>query len=77
MNLSLVDPFILAQDCPEVITGRLREHATHRARSHRDSPYAGSGHSTSIRFSHRGDLLASGRVCALLTCACAVRLTIP
>jgi COMPASS component SWD1 len=24
MNLSLVDPFILAQDCPEVITGRLR-----------------------------------------------------
>ncbi|KAF3037909.1 chromatin binding protein [Didymella heteroderae] len=44
MNLSLVDPFVLAQDCPEVITGRLR-----------------SGHSTSIRFSHRGDLLASGR----------------
>jgi COMPASS component SWD1 len=29
MNLSLVDPFILAQDCPEVITGRLREHAHH------------------------------------------------
>jgi hypothetical protein len=26
MNLSLVDPFVLAQDCPEVITGRLREH---------------------------------------------------
>lgn len=25
MNLSLVDPFVLAQDCPEVITGRLRE----------------------------------------------------
>jgi hypothetical protein len=24
MNLSLVDPFVLAQDCPEVITGRLR-----------------------------------------------------
>ncbi|KAK1908105.1 hypothetical protein P3342_013425 [Pyrenophora teres f. teres] len=44
MNLSLVDPFVLAQDCPDVITGRLR-----------------SGHSTSIRFSHRGDLLASGR----------------
>ncbi|KAF2637424.1 WD40 repeat-like protein [Massarina eburnea CBS 473.64] len=44
MNLSLIDPFVLAQDCPEVITGRLR-----------------SGHSTSIRFSHRGDLLASGR----------------
>ncbi|KAF2182520.1 WD40 repeat-like protein [Zopfia rhizophila CBS 207.26] len=44
MNLSLVDPFVLAQDCPEVLAGRLR-----------------SGHSTSIRFSHRGDLLASGR----------------
>ncbi|KAF2868776.1 WD40-repeat-containing domain protein [Massariosphaeria phaeospora] len=44
MNLSLIDPFVLAQDCPEAITGRLR-----------------SGHSTSIRFSHRGDLLASGR----------------
>lgn len=27
MNLSLVDPFVLAQDCPEVITGRLRESA--------------------------------------------------
>jgi hypothetical protein len=25
MNLSLVDPFVLAQDCPDVITGRLRE----------------------------------------------------
>lgn len=24
MNLSLVDPFVLAQDCPDVITGRLR-----------------------------------------------------
>ncbi|KAF2812999.1 WD40 repeat-like protein [Mytilinidion resinicola] len=45
MNLSLVDPFVLAQDCPEALTGRLR-----------------SGHSTSIRFSHRGDLLASGRL---------------
>ncbi|KAH7086342.1 WD40-repeat-containing domain protein [Paraphoma chrysanthemicola] len=44
MNFALCDPFILAQDCPDVITGRLR-----------------SGHATSIRFSHRGDLLASGR----------------
>ena len=24
MNLSLVDPFVLAQDCPEALTGRLR-----------------------------------------------------
>ncbi|KAF2435583.1 Set1 complex component swd1 [Tothia fuscella] len=45
MNLSLVDPFVLAQDCPEANTGSLR-----------------SGHSTCIRFSHRGDLLASGRL---------------
>jgi hypothetical protein len=29
MNLSLVDPFVLAQDCPEVIAGRLREHFPH------------------------------------------------
>ena len=28
MNLSLVDPFVLAQDCPDVITGRLRECAS-------------------------------------------------
>ncbi|KAJ9648234.1 chromatin binding protein [Coniosporium tulheliwenetii] len=44
MNLSLVDPFILAQDCPETLTGKLR-----------------SGSSSQIRFSYRGDLLASGR----------------
>jgi len=45
MNLSLVDPFVLAQDCPEALTGSLR-----------------NGHSTCIRFSHRGDYLASGRL---------------
>ncbi|KAF2401843.1 WD40 repeat-like protein [Trichodelitschia bisporula] len=44
MNASLIDPALLAQDCPEALTGSLR-----------------SGHSTCIRFSHRGDLLASGR----------------
>jgi hypothetical protein len=31
MNLSLVDPFVLAQDCPDVITGRLRECAAFAA----------------------------------------------
>lgn len=31
MNLSLVDPFVLAQDCPDVITGRLRECAVSAA----------------------------------------------
>ncbi|KAF2758671.1 WD40 repeat-like protein [Pseudovirgaria hyperparasitica] len=44
MNLALVDPFVLAQDCPEAMTGKLR-----------------SGHSSCIRFNHRGDYLASGR----------------
>ncbi|KAI9876167.1 MAG: chromatin binding protein [Pleopsidium flavum] len=45
MNLSLVDPFVLAQDYPDCLTGKLR-----------------SGHATCIRFNHRGDFLASGRV---------------
>jgi len=35
MNLSLVDPFVLAQDCPEVITGRLSaSYASPTARLH-------------------------------------------
>jgi len=45
MNLSLVDPFVLAQDLPEALETSFR-----------------SGHSTCIRFNHRGDLLASGRL---------------
>ena len=45
MNLSLLDPFVLAQDCPEALTERLH-----------------SGHSTSLRFNRKGDLLASGRL---------------
>ncbi|MCJ1339300.1 chromatin binding protein [Bachmanniomyces sp. S44760] len=45
MNLSLIDPFVLAQDYPDSLTGRLR-----------------SGHATCIRFSRKGDFLASGRV---------------
>jgi COMPASS component SWD1 len=45
MNLSLLDPFVLAQDLPDALEGSLR-----------------SGHSTAVRFSHRGDLLASGRL---------------
>lgn len=44
MNLSLVDPFILAQDIPEALTARLRS----------------SGTAVCIRFSRQGDLLASG-----------------
>ncbi|PSK51837.1 hypothetical protein B9Z65_3104 [Elsinoe australis] len=44
MNLSLVDPFILAQDIPETLIARLRS----------------SGSAVHIRFNRQGDLLASG-----------------
>ena len=44
MNLPLSDPVLLAQDIPEILTARLRS----------------SGQAVCIRFSHRGDLLASG-----------------
>jgi endogenous inhibitor of DNA gyrase (YacG/DUF329 family) len=29
MNLSLVDPFVLAQDCPEALTSTIRKPNTH------------------------------------------------
>ena len=44
MNLPLTDPALLAQDIPESLSARLRS----------------SGQAVCIRFSHRGDLLASG-----------------
>ncbi|CAK4032526.1 COMPASS component SWD1 [Lecanosticta acicola] len=44
MNLPLSDPVLLAQDIPETLTARLRS----------------SGQAVCLRFSHRGDLLASG-----------------
>lgn len=44
MNLSLVDPFVLAQDIPEALIARLRS----------------SGSAVCLRFSRQGDLLASG-----------------
>ena len=44
MNLPLTDPVLLAADIPETLTARLRS----------------SGQAVCIRFSHRGDLLASG-----------------
>ena len=70
MNLSLVDPFILAQDYPEVHAGHLRQWDPSCAFASRgggltDSAFAtvlGSGHATCLRFNHRGDFLASGRV---------------
>ncbi|KXL46101.1 hypothetical protein M433DRAFT_66056 [Acidomyces richmondensis BFW] len=44
MNLPLVDPTLLAADLPEVLLARLRS----------------SGQAVCLRFSHHGDLLASG-----------------
>ena len=44
MNLPLTDPTLLAQDIPDSLTARLRS----------------SGQAVCIRFSHAGDLLASG-----------------
>ncbi|KAK5130006.1 hypothetical protein LTR08_002561 [Meristemomyces frigidus] len=44
MNLPLTDPTLLAQDIPDALTARLRS----------------SGPAVCIRFSHAGDLLASG-----------------
>lgn len=44
MNLPLTDPSLLAIDIPEILIARLRS----------------SGQAVCIRFSHRGDLLASG-----------------
>ncbi|KAK5113958.1 hypothetical protein LTR62_003081 [Meristemomyces frigidus] len=44
MNLPLTDPTLLAQDIPETLTARLRS----------------SGQAVCLRFSHKGDLLASG-----------------
>ncbi|KKK23382.1 hypothetical protein AOCH_003790 [Aspergillus ochraceoroseus] len=45
MNLSLIDPFVLAQEYPDTLSEKLR-----------------SGHATCLRFSRKGDYLASGRV---------------
>lgn len=44
MNLPLADPSLLAQDIPDLLTARLRV----------------SGQAICLRFSHRGDLLATG-----------------
>lgn len=61
MNLSLIDPFVLAQDYPDTLTEKL---------SRLPPCYIvgnllimiGSGHATCLRFNRKGDYLASGRV---------------
>ncbi|KAI9771079.1 MAG: chromatin binding protein [Geoglossum simile] len=64
MNLSLIDPFVLAQDYPESLTGNLRK-AHLRLLSttiQLNLRWLGSGHATCVRFNRKGDFLASGRV---------------
>jgi COMPASS component SWD1 len=51
MNLPLADPVLLAQDIPETLVARLRS----------------SGQAVCIRFSYRGDLLASGTAKGTIT----------
>lgn len=64
MNLALTDPFILAQDYPEALTGKLRKlTVTVAPAKSMLTAYLGSGHATCLRFNRRGDFLASGRVC--------------
>ena len=62
MNLSLIDPFILAQDYPESLTGKLSKYFLDGATLDANGCWKGSGHATCIRFNRRGDYLASGRV---------------
>ena len=60
MNHALTDPFILAQDYPEVLSGSLSWF--HLLLQVLLLTIIESGIATCIRFNRRGDLLASGRV---------------
>ena len=62
MNLALTDPFILAQDYPEALTGKLSKVKFASIPAQTYSILIGSGHATMLRFNRRGDFLASGRV---------------
>ena len=63
MNLSLIDPFILAQDFPDALTGKIsKSYLATRLAPRLISSNPGSGHSTALKFNRKGDLLASGRV---------------
>ena len=62
MNLALTDPFILAQDYPEALTGKLSKGKLTLLPTHTYLILIGSGHATMLRFNRRGDFLASGRV---------------
>lgn len=68
MNLSLHDPFTLAQDSPESLVNDLRKWEVERdvlrndTKGERGLIIPGSGHATTLRFNRKGDYLASGRV---------------
>jgi hypothetical protein len=77
MNLALIDPFQLAQDSPDALVDEFSKSIYHSLTAsesqetannaelmpgHQTDPLEGSGHATTLRFSRKGDYLASGRV---------------
>lgn len=62
MNLSLVDPFVLAQDYPDTLTENISMYQVSETIASTND--IGSGHATCLRFNRKGDCLASGRVSA-------------
>jgi COMPASS component SWD1 len=63
MNLSLIDPFVLAQDYPDTLTGKLSTHPLFFMSNVMILMcLPGSGHATCLRFNRKGDYLAAGRV---------------
>lgn len=67
MNLSLIDPFILAQDYPDALTGKVSESLKTLLLATPQLNVEGSGHAACIRFNRKGDFLAAGRVCIRFT----------
>ncbi|KAI5288190.1 chromatin binding protein [Ascosphaera aggregata] len=55
MNLSLIDPFVLAQEYPDTLTGELSVDDVNAITT------VGCGHACCLKFNHRGDYFASGR----------------
>jgi hypothetical protein len=62
MNLALIDPFQLAQDHPDTLTHVLSTFSASETRSYIAEKGSESGHAVTLRFSRKGDYLASGRV---------------
>lgn len=63
MNLSLIDPFVLAQDYPDTLSEKLSMQLFPEFLCVTFLMFViGSGHATCLRFNRKGDYLASGRV---------------